>query len=357
MTPTLVWSAVSGADQYRLEVNTKSDFSGTVVYDKNTVSSVSKQIGALFDNTQYYWRVTALNNLGNSSDTSSAYSFTTIKASLTFPANGATNVLTSPTLTWAAVTGADTYRLEVNTQNDFTGTVVYDNATLTTNSQTLSGLANSTIYFWRVTASSNTLSKVNTSDVYSFTTIVVTSDVPTLSSPANNSTGISTTPTLTWNPVTGADTYNLQIATDANFTAIIKDISQTGTVYNVTTALTNSTKYYWRVSSTNAGSTSSWSAEWNFTVIPPQQYSVNLSSNPTDGGTTNGGGTYNVGASVTVTATANSGYIFTNWKEGGNVVSSSSSYNFTMPSNNRTDRKSTRLNSSHIPLSRMPSSA
>jgi hypothetical protein len=91
--------------------------------------------------------------------------------------------------------------------------------------------------------------------------------VPILLSPADNSTGVSITPALTWNPVTGTATYNLQIATDANFTTIIKDTSQTGTTYNVTTALKNSTKYYWRVSATNTGGTSNYSSSWNFTTI------------------------------------------------------------------------------------------
>ena len=55
-------------------------------------------------------------------------------------------------------------------------------------------------------------------------------------------------------------------------------------------------------------------------------YTVTTSSNPVAGGTTTGGGTYTSGASVTVTATANTGYTFSNWTENGNTVSSSSSY-------------------------------
>ena len=77
LAPTLSWSSISGADKYRLEVNTKLDFTGTVVYDQDTVSTSTKQIGGLTDNTKYYWRVTALNNSGNSSDTSSTFNFTT----------------------------------------------------------------------------------------------------------------------------------------------------------------------------------------------------------------------------------------------------------------------------------------
>jgi len=68
----------------------------------------------------------------------------------------------------------------------------------------------------------------------------------------------------------------------------------------------------------------------NYTAIP---YIVSVSSKPLLGGTTTGGGTYNSGASVTVTAIANPGFTFTNWTEGVNVVSSTSSYQFVIAGN------------------------
>jgi hypothetical protein len=50
---------------------------------------------------------------------------------------------------------------------------------------------------------------------------------------------------------------------------------------------------------------------------------------------TSGSGTFNSGSSVIVTATANSGYKFTNWTESGIAVSTNASYTFTI-SGNRT---------------------
>jgi hypothetical protein len=73
----------------------------------------------------------------------------------------------------------------------------------------------------------------------------------------------------------------------------------------------------------------------NFSVVPPPQYTVTLSSNPAVGGTTSGSGPFNSGSSVTVTATANAGYTFTNWTENGIVLTSSISYQFPI-SGNRT---------------------
>ena len=73
----------------------------------------------------------------------------------------------------------------------------------------------------------------------------------------------------------------------------------------------------------------------HFTAVPPSQFAVNLSSNPLLGGTTAGGGSFNSGASVIVTAAPNTGFTFTNWTEGVNIVSTSANYTFTI-SGNRT---------------------
>jgi hypothetical protein len=64
-----------------------------------------------------------------------------------------------------------------------------------------------------------------------------------------------------------------------------------------------------------------------------QNYNITVSANPTNGGSVTGGGSYNQGASCTVTATANSGYTFTNWTENGSVVSTQANYTFTVNGN------------------------
>jgi hypothetical protein len=62
-------------------------------------------------------------------------------------------------------------------------------------------------------------------------------------------------------------------------------------------------------------------------------YTISLSASPTNGGTVGGAGTFLSGSTNTVTATANSGFILTNWTQGGAVVSMSSNYTFTLASN------------------------
>lgn len=70
--------------------------------------------------------------------------------------------------------------------------------------------------------------------------------------------------------------------------------------------------------------------QMTLTVEGTVQYTVNVSANTENYGTVSGGGTYNEGASVTVTATPNAGYIFTGWLENGKKVENAgASYTFT----------------------------
>lgn len=73
---------------------------------------------------------------------------------------------------------------------------------------------------------------------------------------------------------------------------------------------------------------------FNVTIVAASldTYNIDVSANPTAGGTVSGGGTYDENASVTVTATANSGYSFVKWTENGEQVSTDASYTFTATS-------------------------
>ena len=57
-------------------------------------------------------------------------------------------------------------------------------------------------------------------------------------------------------------------------------------------------------------------------------YTINVSANPTEGGTVSGGGTFEENEPCTLIATANTGYRFTNWTNNGNVVSNDATYTF-----------------------------
>ena len=64
----------------------------------------------------------------------------------------------------------------------------------------------------------------------------------------------------------------------------------------------------------------------NFELI---KYTIAVSSDPIDGGTTSGGGLYSEDVEVTVTATAATDYKFVNWTENGDEVSTDNIYKFT----------------------------
>jgi len=68
----------------------------------------------------------------------------------------------------------------------------------------------------------------------------------------------------------------------------------------------------------------------NFVLL---QYTVTTSPNPPAGGTTNGDGTYNYGAQVTLNATASTNWTFLNWTENGSVVSTLPEYVFIVNTN------------------------
>ena len=58
--------------------------------------------------------------------------------------------------------------------------------------------------------------------------------------------------------------------------------------------------------------------------------SITATANPTIGGTVSGTGSFAMGATCTLTATPNDGYLFVNWTEDGTVVSYDSIYSFTV---------------------------
>ena len=65
----------------------------------------------------------------------------------------------------------------------------------------------------------------------------------------------------------------------------------------------------------------------------PATYTINASSNPSDGGSITGTGYYVEGATCTLTATANEGYTFINWTESGEEVSTEATYSFEVGGN------------------------
>ncbi|MBI3005411.1 MAG: fibronectin type III domain-containing protein [Ignavibacteriales bacterium] len=284
-SPTFSWNVSTGAISYRLQVSPSPTFSPTMI-DQSGITSTSFPANSFNRDQTYYWRVSAT-NAGGTSDWSSVWSFTTIPdtpatPTLASPINGSNDISVNPTLSWNASTGAASYHLQISTNSNFTSTVI-DKAGIADTSDTISGLAYSTRYYWRINAT-NSGGTSAWSTVWDFTTVPAPPATPSLSSPANGSQNQPTTIALMWNSSARASAYRLQVSADSTFTAIGVDqndlVSTTATI----TSLATNTIHYWRVHAFNTGGTSAWSNVWSFTTVPSPPAAPTLST-PANGAT------------------------------------------------------------------------
>lgn len=88
---------------------------------------------------------------------------------------------------------------------------------------------------------------------------------PTLNSPADGATGIMSSD-VTWNSVTHAASYNLQVATVSDFNPTHTDETGiTATTYTVP-GLAGGAQYFWHVSADNVAGAGDYSETWDFTT-------------------------------------------------------------------------------------------
>ncbi|MBL8026515.1 MAG: FG-GAP repeat protein, partial [Fibrobacteres bacterium] len=259
------WKKAKHAVNYTLEVSEYRTFTPS----KTSISGITDTtytLGSLSANKTYYWRTCAIKNT-DTSVWSIVDTFTTRFAppAQSSPSDGALNSAVSLTFSWGAVSGATQYGLQVSTDSTFASTV-YSKSDIATTSQLVSGLSNSTVYYWRVNASSGT-GGGKWSAFRKFTTIVAAPSAPTVTTPTNNSTNQALDLTLTWSSIGSASSYRYQVATDSFFTTIIDSQSELSLNTVSITGLLNDQQYYTRVNASNIGGTSSWSTVSKFKTI------------------------------------------------------------------------------------------
>jgi transposase-like protein len=264
----LEWNSVAEALKYRVQLATNTGFTGAVV-DDSTLTTTSRNVGPLSSGTTYYWRARASNTFGAGA-WSLARSFTTVLLppgipTLVSPSVNAANQPVSLQLGWSRVTGATKFRVQLATDNAFTGIVV-DDSTVTTVSRSVGPLSQGTAYYWRVSAS-NSAGAGAWSQVRSFTTVLLLPGIPTLVSPSENATDQPVSLQLAWNSINGAAKYRVQLATDNAFTGIVVDDSTLTTVTRSVGPLSVATTYYWRVSAINAVGVGAWSQIRSFSTV------------------------------------------------------------------------------------------
>ncbi|KKT07613.1 MAG: Fibronectin type III domain protein [Parcubacteria group bacterium GW2011_GWA2_43_17] len=172
------------------------------------------------------------------------------------PANSATDVNLTPTLSWTAGSGTTSHDVYFGTtspgtfQGNQTGTT-YAPGTLALN----------TTYYWRIDEVGS--GSTTTGTVWSFTTAAAPGQATT-PSPANSATGVSLTPTLSWTAGSGTITHDVYFGTTSPGTF---RGNQAGTSY-VPGTLSASTTYYWRIDEVGPGGTTTGTV-WNFTTTDP----------------------------------------------------------------------------------------
>ncbi|RKX73281.1 MAG: hypothetical protein DRP87_19180, partial [Spirochaetes bacterium] len=198
------------------------------------------------------------------------------------PEDGAISSDTTPLLNWQANSEAAGYHIQINTANDFTGSMIADDNTLTSAAyQVTTPLSNNTTYYWKVRIKNEDDIWGNWSITWSFT-IDITLQIPTNPFPSNGSSIMDTTPLLVWEDIEGASGYHIQVNIAENFsgTVIAEENSVLQSEYQISTLLANNTTYYWRVRVKNEdGVFDDWSSTWSFTIdiTPP------ITPNPDNG--------------------------------------------------------------------------
>ena len=87
---------------------------------------------------------------------------------------------------------------------------------------------------------------------------------PTLVNPPNGSTQVPVNVSFDWSDVTGANSYDVEVATDSGFSNLVTSTSLRASQWTVIPALNTGT-HYWRVRSATSCGTSGW-AQRSFTV-------------------------------------------------------------------------------------------
>jgi hypothetical protein len=291
----LRWDTVPGATGYHVQVSSTSAFTPLAVND-STVSATEHTV-SLTSGITYYWRVRARNSAGYGAF-SVTWTFTTGTPPITppvppiptgdtltaptpaYPLSGALNVPATPTFTWSSVSGATLYHLEV-IGSDFASIKFVNDSTLTGNSRAVGPLQYLVGYSWRVRARNGsgwgpwsatiTFMRDEMPMGPGDTTSQPALGTPALTAPAASATGVSVNPTLSWNAVSGATSYNVAVSTDTGFLFYIHASAVSGTSLALPASLSPGVTYYWRVQANSSTGASHYSGTRSFTTNPTGQ--------------------------------------------------------------------------------------
>lgn len=253
----VTWNAVSGATSYDIVIK---KLPNTIIYNTST-SATSFSMSNLDNFTDYEINLNAKNADGVGDKATSTFKTIIGVPSLVSPANNSFDQALAGNLSWNAVAGATSYDVQLASDVNF-NTIVFSQNDVNIVNVAYAGLNTNQKYYWRVRAK-NADGTSAYSNVFAFTTILA---APVLASPTNNQTQVSLTPTLSWNAVAGATSYQVQVSTNNTFTNIVQDYT-VNTTSKTISELNSKSIYYWRVRGFNINSNGQFSNAFKFTTM------------------------------------------------------------------------------------------
>ena len=273
LVPQFTWQDAADAESYTLQIATGTDFTtGQLALERSGLTGTSFTVpstDSLNPGVPYFWRVSGVNTQGQGAWSDTLSFETEIETpTLVSPAQSAIDQSLEAELTWSSATKVSGYDLQVATENTFS-TIVLDTLAHPDTVLTTDPLDFTTNYFWRVRSRFET-HVGDWSTIGSFTTRGPAPTIPILVSPDSGNVTVAIEPVLDWNASEGAETYQLQFSSTADFSGtLLADSSDiTGTEYEPG-LLEFETSYYWRVRAFNTtAGFSDWSKINGFTTVP-----------------------------------------------------------------------------------------
>ncbi len=267
---TLSWYPSEQANGYRIQVSSDSGFTSLII---NSIvdTAFSIQIPNLEYNKKYYWRVSALNQSGESHYTT-PLGFRTAGPQLAAPVlstpqNNSKDVSVNTTFTWKEEENAGSYQVQIAASKDFCE-LVLDTLIKQKNSFTYKGLLNNKTYYWHIRAFPNnsSFSFSNFSLTGTFTTIKGLPGIVQIISPKNNSKNVSLQPVLSWKEADNTEFYELRLSLNSGFSNVIMDSTNITVTSIKLNLLKNNTTYFWDVRAVNSAGKSNWTSTSKFTT-------------------------------------------------------------------------------------------
>ena len=177
-----------------------------------------------------------------------------------------TSVSENQVLKWNASLKTSCH-IQVSKDPEFLNNII-DTAEIVLDTLLLQNLTVNQSYYWRVNASN-----ITGTSAWSEVRVFTVTETPVLQTPEAGEI-VSLTPTLSWNKIDGAISYNLQISTFYDFQDTLLNLSGIDTNSCLVQNLYYCQQYYWRVNVITSFGTSSWSETGSFITLfpnPPQQ--------------------------------------------------------------------------------------